>query len=73
MKARVKAGGPYFSVRSAGEIWVKSEWREVGAGIEDEVRSNYLLETDDEQTSPEPLTQLVIPQSKRGKPMKGGK
>jgi hypothetical protein len=79
MKARVRADCPQFSVRSAGEIWVKGDWREVAAGIEDEIRSNGLLETDEAQAQPEPetqppapLTKLVVPVNKRGKTLQGG-
>jgi hypothetical protein len=80
MKARVRADCPQFSVRSAGEIWVKGDWREVSAGIEAEIRSNDLLETDEVQTQPEPetqppatLTKLVVPVNKRGKSLQGGR
>jgi hypothetical protein len=81
MRARVRANGPQFSVRSAGEIWVKGDWREVASDCEDEIRSNDLLETDEVQPMPEqepepkqdteqqpaPLAKMVMPVNKRGK------
>jgi hypothetical protein len=67
MKARVNENCKYDTIRSAGFVFVKNEWRDFPAWAESEIGANEYLEIDPAPSEVEPDAQPATVEDKATK------